>query len=131
MIAAAASGLFVLDDGQTAAAVDGVTARPLNADNPAAAGSVVTFFASGLGAVNPSIASGVAAPAEPLSLTSLTVTVTVAGQAGIVLFSGLAPGYAGLYQVNVRLPAVLSAGKVPVVLTAGGITGNTASLSVK
>jgi len=130
-IAAAAPGLFVLADGQTAAALDGVTTRPLNADNPAGAGSVVTFFASGLGAVNPPISSGAAAPVEPLSLTSQTVAVTVAGQGATVLFSGLAPGYAGLYQLNVRLPAGLAAGTVPVVLSAGGVASQAASLSVK
>jgi len=38
-----------------------------------------------------------------------------------VLFSGIAPGFAGLYQVNVVLPATAPAGDdVPVVISIGG-----------
>jgi virginiamycin B lyase len=130
-VAAAAPGIFVLADGRTAAAVDGVTGRPINSENPAAAGSVVTLYASGLGAVNPPVASGVASPSEPLSSTTLAVAATVAGQPATILFSGLAPGFAGLYQLNLRLPMGTAAGPASVVITVAGVPSNVAQFLIK
>jgi uncharacterized protein (TIGR03437 family) len=36
-----------------------------------------------------------------------------------VLFSGLAPGFAGLYQINLEVPADAPTGNVPVTITVG------------
>jgi uncharacterized protein (TIGR03437 family) len=49
----------------------------------------------------------------------------------VVSFSRLAPGFVGLYQVNVEVPATLTAGNQPVVIEAGGASGNTVSLPVQ
>ncbi len=38
------------------------------------------------------------------------VLVLVAGQPGTVSYNGLAPGFPGLYQINVTLPTFLSGG---------------------
>jgi uncharacterized protein (TIGR03437 family) len=55
-----------------------------------------------------------------LSYTANLVTVTVGGQNAQVLFAGLAPGYVGLYQVNVVVPPGIPASNtVPVILTEG------------
>jgi uncharacterized protein (TIGR03437 family) len=50
----------------------------------------------------------------------------------IVNFSGLAPGYVGLYQVNVQIPDTAPSGDaVPVILGIGGVTANTVTIAVQ
>jgi uncharacterized protein (TIGR03437 family) len=58
--------------------------------------------------------------------------VTVGGVNASVSFSGLAPGYVGLYQVNVQVPANAPSGDaVPVILNIGGVTANTVTIAVQ
>ena len=65
-----------------------------------------------------------------LSYVNTTVTATIGGQAARVIFAGLAPGYAGLYQVNVLVPQ-LAAGAYPIQISAGGVLSNSAIVSVE
>jgi uncharacterized protein (TIGR03437 family) len=79
-------------------------------DAPAHAGDIVILYATGLGAVTPATASGELAPyASPIveaSWASLQVTIDGAALApSAVLYAGLSPGSAGLYQINLVLPA--------------------------
>jgi len=78
--------------------------------NPAAPGEVVIVYATGLGKVEPAPPTGQPAPSSPLPVTVEQPTVTISGFPAEVLFSGLAPGFAGLYQLNVRIPQNLPAG---------------------
>jgi uncharacterized protein (TIGR03437 family) len=73
-------------------------------DNPAAAGSIVILFATGQGITSPPTVTGKAAVA-PYSSPAGPVRVTIGGVECELLFSGLAPGTAGVIQVNVRLPS--------------------------
>ena len=62
----------------------------------------------------------------------MTPTVTIGGVPASVSFSGLAPGYFGLYQVNAQVPANAPTGNaVPVVLTIGGVSSNTVTIAVQ
>jgi uncharacterized protein (TIGR03437 family) len=89
--------------------------------NPASAGDFLLIFCTGLGTVSPPVATGAAAPMSPLSWTDNKVTVTVGGKDAQYLFAGLAPGWVGLYQVNVIVPAgIAPAPNVPLVVTAAG-----------
>jgi uncharacterized protein (TIGR03437 family) len=76
-------------------------------DRPAAAGEIVVLWATGLGNTNPSLEDGTL-PTAAQRLTRMTeFDVSVNGvpvEPGAILYAGVAPGYAGLYQVNVRLP---------------------------
>ena len=59
---------------------------------------------------------------SPLYLTVLTPSVTIGGQPPTVVFSGLGPGYSGLYQVDVQIPANAPSGDLPIVVSIGGNT---------
>jgi uncharacterized protein (TIGR03437 family) len=93
-----------------AAALHGNSAVVVGPDNPAVAGEAIQIYASGLGPTNPVVAAGTAAPSKPLALTLSAPKVSIGGRDAQVLFSGLAPGLVGVYQVNVVVPAGLRAG---------------------
>src|SRR5262249_37113519 len=89
----------------------------VNASNPAAAGGAVVVYLTGMGTVNPSVNDGTAGSASTLSKSNADVGVLVAGKAATVSFNGLAPGYPGLYQLNVTLPAPLGvSGNLPLAI---------------
>ena len=93
-------------------------------------GEVISIYATGLGQVRPEVATGAAAPLTPLSRTATEPVVTVGGARAEVHFSGLAPLFAGLYQVNAVIPSGLAPGAVEVVLLMGNRRSNTASLTL-
>ena len=99
--------------------------------NPAQPGELVILYATGLGQVTPAVATG-ALPAGP-SKTVAPVTVTIGGiNVSPPDFAGLAGCCVGLNQINVRVPAGVSSGNaVPVVLTIGGQSSNTATIAVQ
>jgi uncharacterized protein (TIGR03437 family) len=99
-------------------------------DHTAAPGSPLAVYATGLGVVDPPVATGAPASAVTLSKVTAEVTATVGGQPATVLFAGLAPGYAGLYQVNLTVPQ-LAPGDYQVQISAGGVASNTATVSVR
>jgi adhesin/invasin len=79
------------------------------------------------------LASGDIAPASgnPLYTTTNTVTVTIGGQTVTAEWAGLAPGYAGLYQVNFQVPTSLSPGNQPMTMTVGGVTSQPSAMWVQ
>ena len=92
---------------------------------PAARGSIVTLYATGDGAEIPAAMDGKPA-AEPLPKPTLPVTLTVGGLPAEVQFAGAAPEFAGLLQINARVPSALaSTGDVPVVLRIGTASSQT------
>ena len=95
-----------------------------------AVGGVIQIFATGLGPVNPTVKTGEASPSNPPATVTSAVTCTVGGVSAPVQFAGLAPGFVGLYQVNVAIPAGVT-GTVPVVLTQGGVASNTVTIVVR
>ena len=72
--------------------------------NPAVEGETLAAYLTGLGDVSPMIADGAAGPSTTTSATTNTITVAFNGVAGTNLFSGLAPTYSGLYQLNFTIP---------------------------
>ena len=73
--------------------------------NPALPGETIIIFLTGVGALNPPIADGSAGPADPLSFTTdPNVAVLFGGEEGRIFFSGAAPFFVGLYQINVTIP---------------------------
>jgi uncharacterized protein (TIGR03437 family) len=96
------------------------SATPSGTDKPAAAGTIIQLFATGLGALDPSISTGTPSPSSPLSVATLPITATIAGLPAVVTYAGAAPTLIGIYQVNVRIPANAPKGAAGLVLNAGG-----------
>ncbi|MBZ5582398.1 MAG: S8 family serine peptidase, partial [Acidobacteriia bacterium] len=107
--------------------------KAVTASNPAKRGQVIQMFVNGLGQVDNTPASG-----EPtrdagagLVYTKNTPTATIGGKNAHVEFSGLAPGYVGLYQVNVTVPADAPTGTQPLVISIGGVNSKGTDLPVQ
>ncbi len=109
-LAAAAPALFKWT-GQwiVACHADGSVITP---DSPARPGEIVVLYATGLGRASPNPRSG-EIPTKAAVLERLSVFRVLLNGSEIppdqVTYAGLAPGFAGLYQVNVRLPDPLPA----------------------
>ncbi|MFN0107796.1 MAG: carboxypeptidase regulatory-like domain-containing protein [Blastocatellia bacterium] len=113
-VADASPGIFTLDVSGKNQAIAQNSDLSRNADfdkvpgaRPEASGNVVVIYATGVGNTNPLVADGVAAPGSPLAQTTGATAVTIGGTPAEVLFSGLTPGFVGLWQINVILPANL------------------------
>ena len=102
---------------------------------PAKPGDYLQIYATGLGQATPNgdpnaaiLSTGMLAPSSgnPLYVTLVTPTVTINGEKAPLLFSGVAPGYNGLYQVDVQIPADIAPGNdVPLVIVMGQNTDST------
>jgi uncharacterized protein (TIGR03437 family) len=87
----------------------------ISTSSPAQIGETVAVYLAGMGAVNLPVRDGTAAPSSPLSITTATPLIFILDSTGHYLqakiaFSGLAPGYAGLYQINFTIPSGLVTG---------------------
>jgi adhesin/invasin len=122
-------GIFITS-GRRAAALN-VDLSVHTAATPIAAGDFVLLFLTGQGPVTPVVIEGVAAPALPLSLINGTVQVSIGGKNATVTYQGLAPGFAGLAQLNAIVPAGLAAGDQPVFVSINGVSSNVGVITVK
>jgi uncharacterized protein (TIGR03437 family) len=72
---------------------------------------------------------------NPLSATTTTPSVTIGGMPAPAtdgFFSGLAPGFVGLYQINVQVPQNAPTGDaVQLMINIGGATSNTVTIAVQ
>ncbi len=127
-------GIFAVNQAGTGqgAITDAFSFVPSDAQAPARVGDILAAFCTGLGAVNPPAPEGQQAPVDPLSRTVNPVTAMVDGRPAQVQFSGLAPGFAGLYQVNFVVPEGTTPGPaVPVTLSVGGKTSPPVNIVVQ
>ena len=99
--------------------------------NPVKGGDAVIIYCGGLGAVTPDVASGAEAPGSPLARVDGEVVVTIGGLEAQVLFAGLTPTFASLYQINVIVPQGLSPGQAEVVVSIDGQTSTVVTLFVE
>ena len=121
-VSAVAPAIFLMGNSSTGAVLNQDFSMNGPA-NPLPRGQVLVVYATGLGAV---MKQG------QLSVTAATVTALVNGQELPVQFSGLAPGYVGLYQVNVPIPAATAPGLgVSLTLKEGGQMSNTVAVALE
>lgn len=136
-IAPYAPAIFALNSqGTGPGAILDASYHLVSSSNPATAGSTtILIYCTGLGAVSanqPATGAPASLDSNKLAPTSAPVTVTIGGITTNASFSGLAPGYVGLYQVNALVPAGVTAGdSVPVTITIGGVTSNTVTIFVQ
>jgi uncharacterized protein (TIGR03437 family) len=130
-LAAYSPGFFSYQsNGQFAADALDLSNNQVTASNPVARGSAVQLFLNGLGPVNNTPADGW--PATDASSTTIaTPSISIGGQSATVIFSGLAPGYADLYQVNAIVPSGIGTGAQPITCSIGGVSCQTVNLYVK
>lgn len=98
-----------------AAANHAATGQLITPGNPAQPSEYISLYLTGLGTVTPTITDGAVGPSGPLSWSdvygagNLAVnffdTVSGDSETGAISFAGLAPTLAGLYQINVQVPA--------------------------
>lgn len=99
---------------------------------PAKPGDYLTIYGISFGATNPVVAPGAAPSAiAPVGNASVTLGTSALPSANPI-YVGVSPGTAGLYQVNIQVPAGLADGDYPLMLNVGGFsTPSGAFLTVK
>jgi uncharacterized protein (TIGR03437 family) len=100
--------------------------------NPAKRGEAVILYLTGTGEVDPVVATGDGAPdEEPLARVALPATAVIGDKEAEILFLGLTPGFVGLTQANLIIPADSMVGaNVPVVITIDGQPSNTMVIAI-
>lgn len=147
VIAAASPGIFTASQsGSGQAAVLNQDNTVNGPNNPAPVGSTIQIYGTGQGQVSPAVADGAAAPTSPLAQTVAVPTsngttclnnqpsmcVAIGSAFGNVSYSGLAPGYVGLWQINVAIPAGTPTGSaVPIRVVINGTPSNTVTVAVR
>jgi uncharacterized protein (TIGR03437 family) len=116
-----AIGLFTLDTtGKGQAAAINEDGSLNTAARPASRGTYISLYATGEGQTRPNGVDGQPAT-PPFPVPLLPVQVTIDGRPAEVSYAGGAPGIvAGVMQINVRIPANVQPGNVPVIVTVGG-----------
>jgi uncharacterized protein (TIGR03437 family) len=97
---------------------------------PAHTGEVLHIYATGQGAVAPAVDDGIAAPAQPLSISSNLPNVFLGERQLAILYNGLAPGFAGVWQLDVAIPKDAPTGPSLVLSVVNGIVSNPISVAV-
>jgi uncharacterized protein (TIGR03437 family) len=89
---------------------------PVSASAPARPGEYILFFGTGFGPTRPPALSGALAPMAPVWMTT-RIEAEIGGAAlgaEDIYYWGLAPGFAGLYQFNLRIPVGAATGEAEV-----------------
>jgi uncharacterized protein (TIGR03437 family) len=107
-------------DGTTPAIVRVSNNELVTPSNPVHRTDTLIIYATGLGRTNPEVPAGMRAPTDQLSVVQTPALVTIGGVSVSVEFAGLAPGFVGLYQINVRVNGRVPLGlSVPLVISQG------------
>jgi uncharacterized protein (TIGR03437 family) len=97
---------------------------------PAAVGSTIAVYLTGIGMVTNTPADGAVSPSSPFAQAVYNNSATIGGVNATVTFLGLTPGSVGLAQANITVPN-LPSGDYPLVFTVAGIQSTSALISVK
>ena len=98
---------------------------------PAAAGEILSLFATGLGPTRTVLNPGQLFPSSPLAFVNSPIAVTVNGESAEVLGAVGYPGTSDNYQVNFRVPPDIGLGSAMIQVSAAWIPGTPVSIQVK
>lgn len=133
-LAPASPGIFLVGP-EEGVVVNASSGQLVGTSQPARPGDALVIYASGLGAVNGAVMTGAPASSTTLEPTQRPVEaiLTLNGQASAlpVLFAGSAPGFIGVNQVNVQIPANLPAGAGSLKLRTQGSESNAVNIAVR
>jgi len=119
-VAASAPGVFTLDQtGAGSGAILHTDFSVVNDASPARKGESIQIYLTGLGAVAPAVSDGRPGGSNPVSVTPEVPTVLIGGREATILYSGLAPGLPGVYQINAVAPSLATGGKLPLAIVTG------------
>ena len=104
--------------------LDADTGMMLDAANTAHSNARIQVLATGLGRVRPDWPAGLAAPLENPPAVIAPVKAYVDRAPVDVTRAILAPGYIGLYIVELQLPTLVNAGPAELYIAAGGQESN-------
>ena len=105
-------------------------------DHPGTRDEHLTLYATGLGVTTGGkVTAGTPSPASPLAVTAPVLLYfgnPLIKEAGIIVdWSGLLPGYIGVYQINCRIPgAHINGDALPITLKIGGVSSPTTGANV-
>jgi minor extracellular serine protease Vpr len=101
-------------------------------DNPANPGEPLVLYVTGLGPLNQDLVDGYGSPTSPpLADTVDPFQVVLDNENCTVFFSGLAPGFVGLYQINFYVPADAASGNLQIYIQSTYANSGVATLPVQ
>ena len=84
-------------------------------------GDVLILWGTGLGPTNPAPPAGVQVPTDQTYSTAVLPLVTIGTVPALVYGAALAPGYSGLYQIAIQVPASLGDGDWPISISVANV----------
>lgn len=120
----AASPAIFLDRDGAPMLLDADSGLMLDAGNTAHSNARIQILATGLGRVKPGWPTGLAAPLENSPAVAATVKAYLERAPVEVTRATLAPGYVGLYLIELQLPAIVNAGPAELYIAADGQESN-------
>jgi uncharacterized protein (TIGR03437 family) len=103
----------------------------VTSSKPAAAGEILSLFATGLGPTVPAVDPGQPFPAGPAATVNSPVEVKVNGKSAEVLGAVGYPGSLEGYQVNFRVPPDAAKGVATIQVSAAWIAGSAVGIAVQ
>jgi len=136
-LSAVAPGIFTVAPGKGAVLISNTGTFAQNFGSipganarPATAGEYISIYCSGLGDVINRPADGAAAPGGAnLATIKAQIQVGIDAQFAIPVFAGMAPGFVGLYQVDVKIPPGVQGPTVPVTVIVNGVFAATVGIA--
>jgi len=104
---------------------------PVTSSKPAAAGEVLSLFATGLGPTAPAVDPGQPFPSGPAATVNSPIEVKVNGNSAEVLGAVGFPGSLDGYQVNFRAPQDTAKGAATIQVSAAWIAGTAVQIAVQ